>query len=181
MLKSFAAAAIFGVVLSGVAQAVPMTARTVCVNCIGPRSDVLDPLQGTNDTPVPAGLAAGSGYTQEELQAGLSKSYPVSVVGVANYLYSDKGVQFLLNSIGQNNYSPYANDKYSLQSVRSAIILDSVDGQLSGFGMMSRIPVSQRLQGAMDVCNVDPGNIQRKTSLLSWYVNTPGCVAAASK
>lgn len=90
-------------------------------------------------------------------------------------------MQFLLNSIGQNNYSPYANAQYSLQSVRSAIILDSVDGQLSGFGIMSRIPVSQRLQGAMDVCNVDSSNIQRKTSLLSLYVNTPACVAAASK
>lgn len=94
MPKSFAAVAIVGAVLSGVAQAAPMTARTVCVNCIGPRSDVLDPLQGTNDTPVPAGLAAGSGYTQEELQAGLSKTYLVDVVGVANYLYSDKVCNF---------------------------------------------------------------------------------------
>jgi hypothetical protein len=30
----------------------------------------------------------------------------------------------------------------------------------------------------MDVCNVDPSNTQRKTSLLSWYVNTPACIAA---
>jgi hypothetical protein len=65
--------------------------------------------------------------------------------------------------------------------VRSAIILDSVDGQLSGFGMMSRLSVSQRLQGPMDVCNVDPSNIRRKTSMLSWFVNTPACVSAASK
>ncbi len=181
MLKLLAGVATAGVLLAGAAQAVPLTSRTVCPNCIGPRSDVLDPLQGTNNTPVPSGLAAGSGYTQDELQAGLSKTYPVDVVGVANYLYSDKGIQFLLNSIGQTNYSPYANAKYSLQSVRSAIILDSIDGQLSGFGIMSRLPVSQRLQGPMDVCNVDASNPQRKTSLLSWYVNTPACVSAASK
>jgi hypothetical protein len=30
----------------------------------------------------------------------------------------------------------------------------------------------------MDVWNVDASNIQRKTSLLSWYVNTPACIAA---
>jgi hypothetical protein len=100
------------------------------------------------------------------------------VVAVADFLYSDKGVQFLQNSIGQNNYTPYYSQQNSLQAVRSAIILDSVDGNLSGFGMMNLLPVDERLQGAMDVCNVDPSNTQRKTSLLSWYVNTPACIAA---
>ncbi len=66
----------------------------------------------------------------------------------------------------------------ALQAVRSASILDSVDGNLSGFGIMNLVPVDERLQGAMDVCNVDASNIQRKTSLLSWYVNTPACIAA---
>jgi len=65
----------------------------VCVNCIGPRSDVLNPLSGTNDTPVPNGLISRSGYSQDELQQGLSKSYSVDVVAVADFLYSDKGVQ----------------------------------------------------------------------------------------
>ena len=71
--------------------------------------------------------------------------------------------------------------QFRLQLVRSAIILASVDGQLSGFGIMSRTMVSQRLQGAMDVCNVEPNNTQRKTSMLSWSVNTPACVPASSK
>ena len=152
--------------------------RSPYVDCISPRSDVLNPLEGTNDTPVPDGLIARSGYSRDELQEGLSKSYSVDVVAVADFLYSEKGVQFLQNSIGQNNYTPYYSQQNSLQSVRSAIILDSADGNLSGFGMMKLLPVDQRLQGAMDVCNVDDADMQRKTSLLSWYVNTPGCIAA---
>ena len=178
MLKPIAVVAAAGIVFAGAAQAIPLTARTVCVNCLGPRSDVLNPLEGTNDTPVPNGLIAGSGYTRDELQAGLTKSYSVDVVAVADFLYSDKGVQFLGDSIGQNNYTPYYSQQKALEAVRSAIILDSVDGQLSGFGMMNLLPVDERLQGAMNVCNVDASNTQRKTSLLSWYVNTPACIAA---
>ena len=178
MLKPIAAVAAAGIAFTGPAQAIPLTARTVCVNCIGPRSDVLNPLDGTNDTPVPNGLIAGSGYSKDELQSGLSKAYSVDVVAVADFLYSDKGVQFLVDSIGQNNYTPYYSQQMALQAVRSSIILDSVDGQLSGFGMMNLLPVDERLQGAMNVCNVDANNPQRKTSLLSWYVNTPACIAA---
>lgn len=178
MLKLLAGLAGASVVLAGAAQAIPLTARTVCVNCVGPRSDVLNPLDGTNDTPVPGGLVRRSGYTYDELEAGLSKNYSVDVVAVADFLYSDKGVQFLQDSIGQNNYTPYYSQQNALQAVRSAIILDSVDGQLSGFGMMNLLPVDERLQGAMNVCNVDASNMERKTSLLSWYVNTPACIAA---
>jgi hypothetical protein len=178
MSKLLAGLAGAAVLFAGAAQAIPFTARTVCVNCLGPRSDVLNPLEGTNDTPVPNGLISRSGYSEDELQQGLSKSYSVDVVAVADFLYSDKGVQFLTNSIGQNNYTPYYSQQNSLQAVRSAIILDSVDGNLSGFGMMNLLPVDERLQGAMDVCNVDASNTQRKTSLLSWYVNTPACIAA---
>ena len=179
MLKLLAAAAGAGVVFAGAAQAIPLTARTVCVNCIGPRSDVLNPLSGTNDTPVPGGLIARSGYTNDELEAGLSKNYSVDVVAVADFLYSDKGVQFLQDSIGQNNYTPYYSQQFALQAVRSAIILDSADGKLSSYGMMSNLPTDQRLQGSMKVCDVsDASNSQRATSLLSWYMNTPACIAA---
>ena len=178
MFKLLAGLAGASVVLAGAAQAIPLTARTVCVNCVGPRSDVLNPLDGTNDTPVPGGLVRRSGYTYDELESGLSKNYSVDVVAVADFLYSDKGVQFLKDSIGQNNYTPYYSQQNALQAVRSAIILDSVDGQLSGFGMMNLLPVDERLQGSMNVCNVDASNTERKTSLLSWYVNTPACIAA---
>ena len=179
MLKLLAAVAGAGVVFAGAAQAIPLTARTVCVNCIGPRSDVLNPLSGTNDTPVPGGLIARSGYTNDELEAGLSKNYSVDVVAVADFLYSDKGVQFLNDSIGQNNYTPYYSQQFALQAVRSAIILDSADGKLSSYGMMKMLPTDQRLQGSMKVCDVNAlENSQQATSLLSWYMNTPACIAA---
>ncbi len=106
MIKVLAGLAGTALVFGGAAQAIPLTARTVCLNCIGPRSGVLNPLEGANDTPVPNGLISRSGYTQDELQQGLSKAYAVDVVAVADFLYSDKGVQFLQNSIGQNNYTP---------------------------------------------------------------------------
>lgn len=179
MFKTFAALAYtLGLAFAGSAEAIPFTARTVCVNCLGPRSDVLRPLDGANGTPVPGDLVTGSGYTRDELQSGLSASYPVDVVAVANFLYSDRGVQFLADSIGRNSYTPYYSQQKAVESVRSAIIFDSVDGRLSGFGMMTLLSVDQRLQGAMNVCNVDASNTQRKTSLLSWYMNTPACIAA---
>ena len=83
MVKPLALLAAVGIVFAGAAQAIPLTARTVCVNCIGPRSDVLNPLDGTNDTPVPNGLIAGSGYSRDELQSALSQTYSVDVVAVA--------------------------------------------------------------------------------------------------
>jgi len=155
------------------------TARAVSQGFV--RSNTLLPLGGTEviDNPVPKDLKDLSGWSRDELQAGLQKEYDVDVVAVANFLYSEKGEQFLSESIQQNNYTPYYSQSHSLQAVRSAIILDSADGKLSSYGMMSNLPTDQRLQGAMKVCDVsDASNSQRATSLLSWYMNTPACIAA---
>ena len=155
------------------------TARAVSQGFV--RSNTLLPLGGTEviANPVPRDLKDLSGWTRDELQAGLQKEYDVDVTAVARFLYSEKGQQFLSESIQQNNYTPYYSQANSLQAVRSAIILDSADGKLSSYGMMSNLPTDQRLQGSMKVCDVsDAGNSQRATSLLSWYMNTPACIAA---
>ena len=155
------------------------TARAVSYGFV--RSNTLLPLGGTEviANPVPQNLSDLSGWSKDELQAGLQKEYDVDVVAVANFLYSEKGEQFLSESIQQNNYTPYYSQQHSLQAVRSAIILDSADGKLSSYGMMSKLPTDQRLQGSMKVCDVsDVNNSQRATSLLSWYMNTPACIAA---
>lgn len=181
-----------GVLLAGLsAQAVPgaptfiqsglptQTARAVSQGFV--RSNTLLPLGGTEviDNPVPKDLKNLSGWSPEELQAGLQKEYDVDVAAVARFLYSEKGEQFLSESIQTNNYTPYYSQDHSLQAVRSAIILDSADGKLSSYGMMAKLPTDQRLQGAMKVCDVnDASNSQRATSLLSWYMNTPACIAA---
>ena len=155
------------------------TARAVSQGFV--RSNTLLPLGGTEviDNPVPTNLEDLSGWTREELQAGLQKEYDVDVAAVARFLYSEKGEAFLSESIQQDNYTPYYSQQHSLQAVRSAIILDSADGKLSSYGMMSNLPTDQRLQGSMKVCDVnDAENSQRSTSLLSWYMNTPACIAA---
>lgn len=155
------------------------TARAVSAGFV--RSNTLLPLGGTEviDNPVPQNLSDLSGWSREELQAGLTKEYDVDVAAVARFLYSEKGEAFLSESIQQNHYTPYYSQQHSLQAVRSAIILDAADGKLSSYGMMSNLPTDQRLQGAMKVCDVnDINNSQRATSLLSWYMNTPACVQA---
>ena len=160
------------------------TARTVSAGFV--RSNTLLPLGGTEviANPVPDNLSDLSGWSRDQLQAGLNKEYDVDVAAVSRFLYSDKGEAFLSESIRQNNYTPYYSQQNSLQAVRSAIILDSADGKLSSYGMMANLPTDQRLQGAMTVCdvnNVGGNNVDKSkqaTSLLSWYMTTPACIQA---
>jgi len=155
------------------------TARTVSSSFV--RSNTLLPLGGTEviDNSVPSNLSDLSGWSRDQLQAGLTKEYDVDVAAVTRFLYSEKGEAFLSQSIRDNNYTPYYSQQNSLQAVRSAIILDSADGKLSSYGMMANLPTDQRLQGAMKVCDVnDMSNSQQATSLLSWYMNTPACIQA---
>jgi hypothetical protein len=155
------------------------TARAVSAGFV--RSNTLLPLGGTEviDNPVPRNLSDLSGWSRDELQAGLTKEYDVDVAAVSRFLYSEKGEAFLSESIQGGNYTPYYSQQHSLQSVRSAIILDAADGKLSSYGMMAKLPTDQRLHGPMKVC--DPAaadSSQRSTSLLSWYMNTPACIQA---
>ena len=163
------------------------SARSSCVNCWRAvstsfvRSNTLLPLGGTEvmANPVPNNLSDLSGWSRDQLQAGLTKEYDVDVAAVTRFLYSEKGEAFLSESIRENNYTPYYSQQNSLQAVRSAIILDSADGKLSSYGMMANLPTDQRLQGSMKVCDVNNmNNSQQATSLLSWYMNTPACIQA---
>jgi hypothetical protein len=131
------------------------TARAVSAGFV--RSNTLLPLGGTEviANPVPDNLSDLSGWSRDQLQAGLNKDYDVDVAAVSRFLYSEKGEAFLSESIRQNNYTPYYSQQNSLQAVRSAIILDSADGKLSSYGMMANLPTDQRLQGAMTVCDVN--------------------------
>ena len=133
-------------------------------------------------------LAAGvnnSGWTAEEIAKGLSKQYKVNVVYVARFLYSKKGYKFLENQT--KSYFPYwGMKKTAVQALRSAIVLDSVDGKLSSAGIMKMLPVDMRLadtcgtfDGAQNVCAKGKcQGDQQCTSLLSWYVFLPACVQA---
>ena len=128
-----------------------------------------------------------SGWTAEEIQEGMTKTYSVDVVGVARFLYSKDGVKFLKDQTA--SYFPYWKmTKTAVPALRSAIIADSADGKLSSAGIMKNLPVDFRLAdtcgtytGAQNVCAPDKceGDAQC-TSLLSWYVFLPACVQANS-
>lgn len=136
-------------------------------------------------------LASGisnSGWTADEIQEGMTKSYAVDIVGVSRFLYSEDGVKFLKDQT--RSYFPYWKMKSTaVVALRSAIIADAVDGSISSSGIMAELPVDFRLadtcgtyDGAQNVCAPDrcEGDAQC-TSLLSWYVFLPACVQANSQ
>ncbi len=134
------------------------------------------------------GLLGGlnqSGWTADEVREGLNKTYDVDLVGVSRFLYSADGVKFLKNQT--TSYFPYwSMTEYSVQALRSAIIADARNGQISSAGIMANLPVDMRLAdfcgtytGAQNVCA--EGRCQgdaQCTSLLSWYVFLPACIQA---
>ncbi len=133
-----------------------------------------------------AGGLAQSGWTREEVRAGMTKTYNVDLVGVSRFLYSDAGVKFLKNAT--SSYFPYwSMNTYAVQALRSAIIKDAADGSISSAGIMRALPTDFRLAdfcntytGAQNICaegRCQAGTAQC-TSLLSWYVFLPACIQA---
>ena len=130
---------------------------------------------------------SNSGWTAEEIQEGMNKTYAVDIIGVSRFLYSDDGVKFLKDQT--RSYFPYWKMKStSVVALRSAIVADSIDGEISSAGIMAELPVDFRLadtcgtyDGIQNVCapNHCEGDAQC-TSLLSWYVFLPACVQANS-
>ena len=130
---------------------------------------------------------SNSGWTAEEIQEGMTKTYAVDIIGVSRFLYSDDGVKFLKDQT--RSYFPYWKMKStSVVALRSAIVADSIDGEISSAGIMAELPVDFRLadtcgtyDGIQNVCapNHCEGDAQC-TSLLSWYVFLPACIQANS-
>ena len=139
-----------------------------------------------NDRALDAGIS-NSGWTAEEIQEGMTKTYAVDIIGVSRFLYSDEGVKFLKDQT--RSYFPYWKMKSSaVVALRSAIVADSIDGEISSAGIMAELPVDFRLadtcssyDGNQNVCasNHCEGDAQC-TSLLSWYVFLPACIQANS-
>ena len=127
------------------------------------------------------GGLAHSGWSNEEIRSGLSKSYTVDLLGVSRFLYSTAGVEFLKTATA--NYYPYRSmASTSVQALRSAIIKDAADGSISSIGIMRALPTDFRLAkgpmavGAQGGCKA--GSAQC-TSLLSWYVFLPARIQAS--
>jgi hypothetical protein len=117
-------------------------------------------------------------------ETGHAKTYSVNFLGVARFMYSNAGEEFLRNQT--TSYFPYwGMRRTAVQALRSAIIADAVDGQISSATIMAWLPTDMRLadtcntySGSQDVCaqgRCNPDNGQC-TSLLSWYVYLPQCI-----
>ena len=130
---------------------------------------------------------SNSGWTAEEIQEGMTKTYAVDIIGVSRFLYSNDGVKFLKDQT--RSYFPYwTMTPTSVVALRSAIIADSIDGEISSAGIMAELPADFRLadtcgsfDGNQNICapNHCEGDAQC-TSLLSWYVFLPACIQANS-
>ena len=138
------------------------------------------------DRALSSGISS-SGWTAEEIQEGMTKTYAVDIIGVSRFLYSNDGVKFLKDQT--RSYFPYwTMTPTSVVALRSAIIADSIDGEISSAGIMAELPVDFRLadtcgtyDGTQNVCAPHhcEGDAQC-TSLLSWYVFLPACIQANS-
>jgi hypothetical protein len=132
------------------------------------------------------GLAGGlrrSGWTAGEVREGMLKTYNVDFLRVAGFLYSSAGEVFLRDQT--TSYFPYWGMRSkAVEALRSAIMADALDGQISSATILAELPTDMRLadsgiySGSQNVCAQDrcnPGSGQC-TSLLSWYVFLPQCI-----
>ena len=132
------------------------------------------------------GLTGGlrlSGWEAEEVRQGMLKTYNVNFLGVARFLYSTAGESFLQDQT--TSYFPYWGMRSTaVQALRSAIMADALDGQISSATILAELPTDMRLadcgtySGSQNVCaqgRCNPDNGQC-TSLLSWYVFLPQCI-----
>ncbi len=124
-----------------------------------------------------------SGWTPEEVRNGMRKTYEVDFLGVLRFLYSTQGEKFLEDQT--MSYFPYWGMKTTaVRALRSAIIADAQDGQISSATIMASLPTDMRLAdfrtytGSQKVCAQSQCNSKNGqcTSLLSWYVFLPLCI-----
>jgi hypothetical protein len=133
------------------------------------------------------GLQGGlnqSGWTAEQVRAGLNKRYNVDFLRVSNFLYSPAGELYLTEQT--RSYIPYWTLRtWSIQALRSAIILDAADGSISGAGIINQLPVDFRIDdstpfdGKQNVAaQANCKDNAQCTSLFSWFVFLPAQLAS---
>jgi len=128
-----------------------------------------------------------SGWTEEEVRVGLQKTYNVSLLGIARFLYSDAGTKFLEGAT--NSYFPYwTMNIHAVRALRGAIIEDAADGVISSVTIMRALPTNFRL---VDSCDTYSGaqktcaeshcvvGTSQCISLLSWYLFLPVSLQAS--
>lgn len=139
------------------------------------------------------GLEGGlnrSGWTSQQVRDGLAKTYPVDLIRLSRFLYSDAGVSFLTQQT--RSYVPYATlNAQAVVALRAAIIADAADAEISAAGILAALPVDFRLADLSRVAPLDGAqNVwpqsgcqgeRQCTSLLSWAVFLPANLQAISQ
>lgn len=139
------------------------------------------------------GLEGGlnrSGWKAEDVRQGINKVYPVNFLYLARYLYSDPGVIYLRQQT--RSYVPYATLRANaVEALRSAIISDASDDEISAAGILAALPIDFRLadtsgnppfDGSQNVWPQGGCQGERQcTSLLSWAVFLPANLQSISQ
>ncbi|MEB3262144.1 MAG: alpha/beta hydrolase [Cyanobacteriota bacterium] len=108
---------------------------------------------------------AGSGWSAEEIREALNKPYSVDLVAVARFLDSPAGLQTL--NAQTSVYYPYRSEgRTGKAALRSAILADAADGQLSAANILANLPADMRRT---------PGPV---TPLLTWLAFLPARIQA---
>jgi hypothetical protein len=133
------------------------------------------------------GLQGGlkrSGWTADQVRAGLNKRYNVDFLRLSNFLYSPAGEVYLTEQT--RSYVPYWTLRtWAIQALRSAIVLDAADGSISGAGIINQLPVDFRIDdsnpfdGKQNVAaQANCKDNAQCTSLFSWFVFLPAQLAS---
>ena len=123
-------------------------------------------------------LIERSGWTPDELRAGLQKSYGVKLVSMDLFLRSSTGEKFL--SFVTRGYTPRSVNTSPSKALRSAIIKDASDGSISALGIMEALPVDFSVSGELSICAQQVNvSSQQRTSALSYYLFLPACLHAS--
>ncbi|MEB3234786.1 MAG: alpha/beta hydrolase [Cyanobacteriota bacterium] len=139
------------------------------------------------------GLEGGlnrSGWTSQQVRQGLTKPYAVDLIPLSRFLYSEAGERFLDEQT--RSYVPFATLKtQAVVALRSAIMADAADGELSGAGILMALPVDFRLadisataplDGSQNVWPQSGCQGERQcSSWLSWAVFLPANLQAISQ
>jgi len=123
-------------------------------------------------------LVDRSGWTHDELRAGLQKSYEVSLRSIDRFLRSGTGEKFL--RFVTSGYTPRSANTNPSRALRSAIIEDASDGSISALGIMEALPVDFSVSGNLSICAQQVNvSSQQRTSALSFYLFLPACLRAS--
>ena len=129
-----------------------------------------------------------SGWKIDEIRMAMNRKYSVNIVSVSRYLNSESGIKFLK---GQTSfYSPrWGKNSAAVVALRSAILADSIDGEISSAGIMASLPVEFSFSDSLSKNYIRSGicapsmcnGHEQCNSLLSQYVFLPACIYANSK